>query len=43
MYERGEGLEFWKFENLTFVGSILPSLAGYNALNPRFLSLFNIL
>ena len=43
MYERKGGLEFRKFENLTFCGTLLPSIAGYNSLNPRFLSLFNVL
>ena len=43
MYEWGGNLEHWKFENITLSGTILPYTAGYNSLNPRFLSLFNIL
>lgn len=42
MYERGGQLELKEFKDLCFVGCLLPPGGGHNALNPRFLSLFNI-
>ena len=43
MYERGGNLEKRKFEEINFCAALLPPGAGYNALDPRFLSLFNVM
>jgi len=43
MYERGGHLEKRNFSNLNFCGALLPPGAGYNTLDPRFLSLFNVI
>lgn len=43
MYERGGHLEKRTFNNLNFCGALLPPGAGYNTLDPRFLSLFSII
>lgn len=42
MYERGGNLEKRKYINFKVCGALLPPRSGYNSLNPRFLSLFNI-
>lgn len=43
MYERGGNLEKWNYVDFTVCGALLPPWSGYNSLNPRFLSLFNII
>ena len=43
MYERGGQLELKEFKDLCFLGCLLPPGGGHNSLNPRFLSLFNII
>lgn len=43
MYERGGSLERRKFENILVCGAFLPPGSGYNKLNSRFLSLFNVI
>ena len=41
MYERGGKLQERRFINTQFVGALLPPGGGYNAVDPRFLSLFS--
>ena len=43
MYEWGGSLERRSYENILVCGSFLPPRSGYNSLNDRFLSLFNII
>lgn len=41
MYERGGDLELRKLINTQFCAALLPPAGGFNAVDPRFLSLFN--
>lgn len=41
MYERGGQLELRTFKDLFFITALLPPGGGYNAVDPRYLSLFN--
>jgi dynein heavy chain len=43
MYERGGHLEKRKYYDINFASALLPHAAGYNKIDPRFLSLFNVI